>query len=102
MFVTMNRIPIRQGYEDVFAKRFRKRAGLVDQTPGFIRNMVLRPCDEDGCHIVLTLWESKEAFLAWTKSEAFRKAHRKAEDAPKAMFLGPAQLETYEVVCDSG
>jgi heme-degrading monooxygenase HmoA len=38
-----NRIPVAKGHEIDFEDRFRKRAHLVDQAPGFIRNEVHRP-----------------------------------------------------------
>lgn len=102
MFVTMNRFTIHPEYRDDFEARFQDRAGLVDGEPGFIRNVVLRP--ENGSsdqHIVMTLWESREAFEAWTKSEAFRKAHMKAGETPREWFAGPAKLEIFESVTDS-
>ena len=39
---------------------------------------------------------SEAAFEAWTKSEAFRKAHHKAGDN-KPLYLGPPQFEGFEV-----
>ena len=41
--VVTNRIPVASGFEADFEERFRKRAGLVDSEPGFIRNEVHRP-----------------------------------------------------------
>ncbi len=103
MFVTMNRIPVNPEFCDAFEKRFAERIGLVDKAPGFIRNMVLRPVEESSDrHIVLTFWESKEAFMAWTKSDAFREAHARARKAPEGMYLGPGKIEVFETVLDSG
>ncbi|HXH65410.1 MAG TPA: antibiotic biosynthesis monooxygenase [Mariprofundaceae bacterium] len=106
MFITMNRIPVHQGQWPDFEERFRNRIGLVDQAPGFIRNMVLRPTDDTGdCHIVLTMWENREAFENWTKSDSFLQAHYRArQDAQKAKetFKGPSKLETFESVTDTG
>lgn len=103
MFVVMNRIPVNKEFQEDFEARFRERQGLVDQSPGFVRNMVLRPSEESSeYHIVMTLWESREAFLDWTRSEAFARAHEKARETPKAMFRGNNVLEMFEVVSDSG
>lgn len=103
MFVTMNRFTIHPEYWDDFEARFAGRAGLVDGEPGFIRNAVLRPaegsCDQ---HIVMTLWEDRAAFEAWTKSEAFRKAHEKAGTTPKEWFAAPTKLEMFEAATDTG
>ena len=50
-----------------FEARFEQRAGLVDGEPGFIRNTILRPeGNSSDQHIVMTLWESREAFEAWS------------------------------------
>lgn len=103
MFVTMNRFTIVPEHWADFEERFKSRAGLVEGEPGFIRNAVLRPVE--GCcdqHIVMTLWESREAFEAWTKSEAFRTAHMKAGQTPKEWFAAPTKLEAFEAVTDTG
>src|SRR5574337_171564 len=94
MIVAANRVLITKGYEQEFEKRFEQRLGAVDQMPGFIRNEILRPILGD-YYVVLTYWESKEAFEAWTQSESFRQAH--ANPAPKEMFAGRSQLEMHEV-----
>ncbi len=102
MFVTMNRFTIDPKYWDDFEKRFRNRAGLIDREPGFIRNTVLRPAEStSGQHVVMTLWESRDAFAAWTKSESFRQAHAKAGQTPKEWFIAPTRLEAFESVTDS-
>jgi len=51
---------------------------------------------------VMTLWESRQAFEAWTHSESFRQAHAKAGQTPKAWFIGPTRLEIFDAVTDSG
>jgi len=103
MFVTMNRFTIDPAHWDDFENRFKQRAGLVDGEPGFIRNAVLRPQDNTADqHIVMTLWESRQAFEAWTHSESFRQAHAKAGQTPKDWFIGPTKLEIFDAVTDSG
>ncbi len=99
MIVVQNRVPVNEGHEEGFLDRFRTRRGLVDDQPGFIRNMVLRPVKGD-CFIVLTFWESVETFRAWTESEAFREAHSRVP--PEGMFRGHAELEIHEVALDTG
>ncbi|MDX8410324.1 MAG: antibiotic biosynthesis monooxygenase [Mariprofundaceae bacterium] len=101
MFVTMNRIDVHENQQDDFAERFRQRAGLVDGSPGFVRNMVLRPENPADPHIVMTFWENRPAFEAWTKSDSFRQAHAKAGQASGDMFRGPSKLEMFESVTDS-
>lgn len=102
MYVVMNRIPVNKQYHEDFAERFRQRAGLVDQSPGFIRNLVLRPDDDSSdYHIVMTMWQDKAAFVAWTESDAFKQAHAQARHAPAEMFAGKSVLESFTVVSDT-
>ena len=110
MIVVTNRIPVAEGHEIDFEERFKKRAHLVDRSPGFIRNEVHRPRpmkfdhqaggfiddpESQGFYEVKTWWRSVEDFEAWTKSESFAEAHRNRP--PKEMFRGPNVLEIHEV-----
>lgn len=102
MYIVMNRIPVKREYQQEFEERFKRRQGLVDQSPGFIRNLVLRPSDDSSeYHIVLTMWRDRQAFLDWTESDAFRQAHAQARETPRDMFTGQSKLETFELVSDS-
>ena len=94
MIVVANRIAVSKGYEKEFEDRFKNRARLIDQEPGFIRNMILRPVQSD-YYVVMTFWESRESFEAWTKSDSFRKAH--SERPPKEMFSGLIWSESHKV-----
>ena len=110
MIVVTNRIPVAAGHETAFEDRFRKRAHLIDTSPGFISNRVMRPVKrrfdhasgawvevkEQGYYLVQTYWESEEAFWNWTKSPSFRTAH--SDRPPAEMFAGPNVLEIHEVV----
>ncbi len=110
MIVVTNRIPVAAGQEAAFEDRFRHRAHLIDRSPGFIKNLVLRPIQrrfnhqtgawetitEQGYYLVQTYWESEQAFWDWTKSDAFRAAH--SNRPPAEMFAGPNVLEMHEVI----
>ncbi len=103
MVIVMNRIPVKPEYREAFEARFRNRAREVDRFPGFIRNLVLRPVTEDNpYYIVMTFWESREAFEAWTRSEAFERAHARARSETRPeWFAGRNVFEMYEVVTDT-
>lgn len=101
MYVVMNRIFVKPEYRDALEERFRQRAGEVDKMPGFIRTQVLRPDDPEVPFVVVTEWESKEAFEAWTRSEAFQKGHRQSGTLPPDAFLGPSRVEAFTVVAGS-
>ncbi|MEG3637760.1 antibiotic biosynthesis monooxygenase family protein [Magnetococcus sp. PR-3] len=101
MIVVMNRIPVHKEHHEAFEARFLNRAGLVDKSPGFIRNVILRPSEETSeYHVVMTFWESQEHFMAWTKSEAFREAHKNAGSTPE-IYKGPNVFEMYEAVSET-
>ncbi|MGD8861808.1 MAG: antibiotic biosynthesis monooxygenase [Myxococcales bacterium] len=114
MIVVTNRIPVAEGHEIDFEDRFKKRAHLVDQSPGFIRNEVHRPRplkfdhetgqwkndpSGEGYYEVKTWWRSFDDFVAWTKSDSFAQAHENRP--PKEMFRGPNILEVHEVFLSS-
>jgi heme-degrading monooxygenase HmoA len=110
MFVVTNRIPVNEAFEADFEDRFRKRAHLIDQSPGFVKNEILKPVrrrfdhatgamvesPERGYYLVQTTWETEEAFWDWTRSESFRIAH--SNRPPAEMFTGANVLEIHEVI----
>ena len=51
-------------------------------------------------HVVLTYWQRKEDFVAWTQSEDFRTAH--SDKPPEDMFAGPNVFELHEIIQSAG
>jgi heme-degrading monooxygenase HmoA len=98
MFIAMNRFRVAKGSETAFEQVWLTRDTHLDKVPGFVEFHLLRgPEGED--HTLFashTIWESRAAFEAWTKSEAFRAAHRSAGDN-KPLYLGHPQFEGFEV-----
>jgi heme-degrading monooxygenase HmoA len=101
MFVVMNRISVSPSFVEAFEERFRHRAAEVDKMPGFIRNLVLRPASPDDPYVVITMWETKQAFEAWTQSDAFRKGHARSGTLTPDAFRGPSRLEMFDAFVDS-
>lgn len=99
MFIAMNRFKIALGHEDEFTAIWRNRETFLAEVPGFKEFHLLRgPSTE--AHTLFashSVWESRAAFEQWTRSEAFRKAHGSA-GAARNIYLGPPQLETFDVV----
>ncbi|HEX8748258.1 MAG TPA: antibiotic biosynthesis monooxygenase [Pyrinomonadaceae bacterium] len=94
MIVVMNRITVAEGREEEFEQTFLTRDRAVDKMTGFIDLQVLRP-SEGRTYVVMTRWNSREAFDTWTSSEVFLSAHRK----PSAGFAKSSSvLEIYEVL----
>lgn len=78
---------------------WRNRDSHLDEVPGFQQFQMLQGESQEDHTVFIShsVWESEEAFRAWTKSEAFRKAHANAK-APEGIYLGPPKFEGYEVV----
>lgn len=96
MFIVANRVPVAEGYREMFESRFRNRAGQIEKQPGFVRMQVLQPANPGLPYIVLTTWRDRAAFDAWVESEDFRTAH--ADPMPKEAFEGEGGIEMHEVI----
>jgi len=103
MYIAMNRFRIKKGSESAFEEGWAQRQSRLKEVPGFIEFQLLRRDMPDEEEITLfssyALWQSKQDFLNWTKSDHFRDAHKNAGER-RALFDGPPQLETFEVVLD--
>jgi len=99
MFIAMNRFKIKPGCEQEFIDIWKGRDTYLETVPGFRDfNLLQGPGNDD--HTLFSshaTWESRNDFEAWTKSEAFRKAHANA-GSRKDIYMGPPQLEYFEVV----
>ncbi len=99
MFIAMNRFKIAPGSEAAFEQVWASRDTQLRSVPGFISFNLLKGPAGEGYVLYAshTLWESRAVFEDWTKSEAFRAAHRNAGDN-RAMYLGHPELELFEAV----
>lgn len=99
-FIAMNRFKVDKEKGSAFEAIWSSRESYLDQMPGFVSFHLLKgPEQED--HILYsshTVWASKEDFTAWTKSEAFRKAHANAGNRTERVFIGHPQFEGFEAV----
>jgi heme-degrading monooxygenase HmoA len=100
MFLAMNRFRIAPGREQEFIEVWRKRESYLDEVPGFKEFHLMQgpTTDEYTLFASHTMWESEAAFEAWTRSEAFRKAHANAGATARDLYLGPPQLEFFNAV----
>lgn len=98
MIVVCNRIPVNPDYAEAFEERFQNRANLVDGMPGFVSFQILRPTVPDMPYVVMTFWETKENFEAWTNSEEFKQGHSQSSTLPQEAFLGHPVIEVHEVI----
>lgn len=97
MIAITNRLPVKEGRAGEVVERFSGNRGNVQDFPGFVSMEVLRS-EDDAEVLVITRWESREAFDRWVHSDSFRAAH---EDSSGADFLsGHPQMGSYEVAVE--
>lgn len=103
MYLTMNRFKVKPGQEAAFEAVWTGRDSKLAEVPGFVSFHLMKGPAKDGYRLYAshTLWASEAAFTAWTRSEAFRAAHRGAGDHA-AIYLGPPELEIFESVQQIG
>lgn len=99
VFVAMNRFKVVPGSQTDFEEVWTTRDTHLRGVPGFITFHLLRgPERED--HTLYSshsIWRSRADFEAWTRSEAFRQAHRDA-GSNKPLYLGHPEFEGFEVI----
>ena len=99
MYLTMNRFKVRAGREDEFEEVWSSRDSHLTSVPGFKAFHLMRG-PSDGEHTLYashTSWESERAFQDWTRSEAFRAAHKGA-GGHSDLYLESPKLEIFETV----
>ena len=73
--VKINAITVPRDRFEEFERRFASRAGRVSSAEGFEAFELLRPNDDREVCLVVTRWESEDAFQAWMKSADFSAGH---------------------------
>ena len=96
-YIAMNRFKIVRGKEDIFEKIWKNRDSKLSEVKGFINFNLIKgnKFEDHTLYASHSIWESREHFLNWTKSEAFRLAHKNAGQHAE-IYIGPPQLETFE------
>ncbi|MCK1992918.1 antibiotic biosynthesis monooxygenase [Peribacillus muralis] len=101
-YVVMNNIPVSEEGQPVFEHRFKNRAGLIENEPGFVALRILRPLNSE-TYVILTIWEKQADFM---KSDSFQKAQDSGAKAAvtnssQKLFSGEAYVTQYTLVQDS-
>jgi heme-degrading monooxygenase HmoA len=104
MFIAMNRFKVANGSEGDFEAVWKNRKSTLDQMQGFRSFHLLKGPENEAEGYTLyashTIWETKDDFTAWTKSQNFRDSHRNAggsaENRPS--YMGHPQFEGFSVV----
>jgi heme-degrading monooxygenase HmoA len=98
MFIAMNHFDVEPARAEEFEARWRERESHLAGVAGFVRFALLRG-DAPGRYISHSTWEDRAAFEAWTRSEAFRKAHAGAR-MPAGVLRGHPRVELYDAVLE--
>ena len=99
MYIAMNWFKINFGEEKNFEEIWKTRETHLDNVKGF-ENFHLIKGDTNESYTLYashSTWVSKDAFLNWTKSEAFRKAHKNARTTKK-VYIDHPKFEGFEVI----
>ena len=95
----MNRFKVKPEESAAFEARWLGREVHLGRVPGFIAfHMLKGPTQPD--HVLYashTLWRDHAAFEDWTRSDAFRLAHRTAGDN-RSLTLSHPEFEGFEVI----
>ncbi|AWC23578.1 heme-degrading monooxygenase IsdG [Aminobacter sp. MSH1] len=101
MYIAMNRFKVQNGSETAFEDVWKNRDSSLSEMKGFREFHLLRgPVNEAEDYTLYashTVWASQDDFVAWTKSENFRAAHKNAGSS-KASYVGHPQFEGFSVV----
>ncbi len=99
MFIAMNRFKIILGKEQEFENVWKNRDTHLKGVPGFKEfNLIKGGTNKEfSLYASHSIWNSKEDFLNWTKSEAFRLAHKNAGKHGD-LYIGSPNFEGFEVV----
>ena len=101
MYIAMNRFKVSKETAGEFEKLWNARESYLHELDGFKGFHLLRGPERDD-HVLYashTIWRREADFLAWTKSEQFRKAHANAGSSSiRPLYISHPEFEGFHVV----
>jgi heme-degrading monooxygenase HmoA len=99
MYISMSRLRLPAAQVPELLKAFGDRSGLVDSAEGFNGLEVWRSDRDEGEVIMVSRWETREAFTRYMKSADHQTSHARISPALKAVIKLERldHLHTYEV-----
>ena len=100
-FIAMNRFKIRHGSEQQFEAVWKERESRLNEMDGFREFRLLKGPEGDGYRLYSShvIWDSREDFENWTKSDQFREAHKNAgNSSTRDAMVEPPCFEGFETV----
>ncbi|HYM15442.1 MAG TPA: antibiotic biosynthesis monooxygenase [Dehalococcoidia bacterium] len=96
MFIAMNNFKVVAGKEEEFERIWKTRETYLQGVPGFLRFALLRG-DAPGEYVSHSTWQDRDAFTAWTQSDAFVAGHRQGTSL-MGVLAGPPAVKLYDAV----
>ena len=95
----MNRFKIISGKEETFEEIWKSRDTHLENVPGFKKFNLIKGSEQENYRLYAShsLWETEDDFVNWTKSEAFREAHKGAGQHSD-IYLGHPEFEGFEII----
>ncbi|MEM6940052.1 MAG: antibiotic biosynthesis monooxygenase [Pseudomonadota bacterium] len=99
MYIAMNRFTVTPENAEAFEALWLGRDSFLKDMEGFVEFHMLRGPEKDGAVLYAshTVWASEDAFRAWTRSEAFRAAHKDAGSTAK-LHVGSPTFEGFAAI----
>lgn len=100
MYIAMNRFTVTTDNAQAFEDLWLGRDSHLKDMEGFVEfHMLKGPVKDDDTILYAshTVWENAEVFMAWTKSMAFREAHKGAGKTMK-LHEGSPTFEGFETI----
>ena len=106
MYVVMNRIEVEPERAETFEAHFgASMKNTLGEVPGLVRSSLLKPAQPGLPYVAQMEFDTKESFMGWLHSDAFRAAHGHAPgggtgDAPGGGTGDGPSVEAYDVIVD--
>lgn len=99
MYLAMNRFKVPSDNAQAFEDLWLNRDTHLHEMDGFIEFHMLKGPETDGICLYAshTVWASEDAFLAWTRSQQFRDAHKNA-GGTKKLYDGHPNFEGFSPI----
>ncbi|WP_306131572.1 antibiotic biosynthesis monooxygenase family protein [Roseivivax marinus] len=103
MYLAMNRFTVPVENAEAFEALWLNRDSHLKEMDGFVGFHMLKGPETDGriLYASHTVWQTEEHFQAWTRSDAFRAAHKGAGETRK-LYDGIPQFEGFTAIQEIG
>ena len=106
MYVVMNRIDVKPDRTEAFESDFgTNMTATLGAVPGLLCSALLRPSEAGLPYVAQMEFDTRESFLGWLRSDAFRAAHGHGPggatgDGPGGATGDSPSVESYDVVIE--